>query len=230
MGIRATLATLLVLVYSPAGAEQVKKTPPSKDVKRKMTQLDYRTPRKGQRIKLTKKPLSAITIDLGAGTDKKERLRDAYHGRLYRGIVPGEKDAWRFHKRWDQRGSTLVTWVGLERLADHSRLFIQTQHTPSFRILRPSPNKVIVELDNARVPYRNDRRPIIARVRSRLIDQIVPRQVSGKRVHVVIDLKSRASFRQRTETVRYRVLSRKRKGRPQTSTTLTRHYIFLEFN
>ncbi|MCA9523569.1 MAG: AMIN domain-containing protein [Myxococcales bacterium] len=185
--------------------------------------LDYRTPKKGRRVHLRhRKPLKMIELE------ERERQRRRRVGPIhftYQGIVPNDKDAWRFHKRWEHKKLNYVTWIGFIRRPSKQRVFIQTARAKTYRVLRPSPTRVVIEIDDAKIPWRNDRRPLIVREISTQLATITGKNLRGNQVHVIIDLKRPLQYSVEQRSVNFHVKPTKK--RP--SETISRYYLFIDF-
>ena len=51
-----------------------------------------------------------------------------------------------------------VSWIGFQQFEDVSRVFVRTTEKVSYKLDTANPDKVVITLENARVPLANNRR------------------------------------------------------------------------
>ncbi len=132
---------------------------------------------------------------------------DIYDTRRYQGVVPGRDEAEGIPPQpvdttAQPKGKTIVDRVGFEQRELFSRVFIvadraispwvydnfvQAQSNPDV------PYEVYIELANAQVPKKNDRRPLLTQAFNTPIMSIQAKPIKGG-VRVVITLKREARY------------------------------------
>lgn len=229
MSLRLVVSVILFVAIAFTAEAQEKNPPapkgptPSEEPPVTPKRLDYRTPSKGRRVHLKRRErLKSIEI----GRDRKKVTRPLRPIRfVYQGIVPNDKDAWRFRRRWENKALNYVTWIGFIRRPGRQRVFVQTVRAPTYRVLRPTPTRVIIEIDDAKIPIRNDRRPLLVREISTRLSEVTGKNLRGNKVHVIIDEKRPVQHTIEQRGVHFNVPARRRKP----AVTIARHYLFIDF-
>src|SRR5258706_9358972 len=53
-----------------------------------------------------------------------------------------------------------VEWIGFQQFQEASRVFVRTTEPVKYRVDASKQNEVVIILENARIPTRNNRRPL----------------------------------------------------------------------
>ncbi len=90
-----------------------------------------------------------------------------------------------------------VTWVGFQQTRQSSRVFVRTNEPVSYRVSEEGDNFVVIELDNARIPMRNNRRFLDTHFFDSAVTLITPREIEGvsRSVRIEIQIKGRVPYR-----------------------------------
>lgn len=118
---------------------------------------------------------------------------------LYTGIVPGMRDGLphinRFRRAAERsRRTNRLTWIGYQRMADKTRVFIQTGKPAAYNVARGSkPGELLIVLQNTSGSLRNFRRTMDARWYPRSVSSIRS-YGKGRSTTVKIDLKLETPF------------------------------------
>ncbi len=88
---------------------------------------------------------------------------------------------------------TAVTWVGFQHKELFSRIFIQTNRLGRFTMHKPDARHIVVTIDGARIPRRNERRDVITREFKTSVDRVTARRRKGD-AEIVIALSREAGY------------------------------------
>lgn len=105
-----------------------------------------------------------------------------YEERQYGGIVPQRRDRFEAGPKAGvpTDKTPRITWVGFQQRTLFSRVFIQTDQGTTFRVYKPDPLHIYVELDGAELQTRNDQRELVTSVFDSAVDHVHSRQVRTK--------------------------------------------------
>ncbi len=122
----------------------------------------------------------------GAAGGDVQRL-SAAHTELYRGIIPGERDAVA-HLSGDDDLNRL-TWIGFQPDADKTRVFFQAPDTISYQIQEAfdEQSELVVVFSDAEIAARNFSRFIDASHFGRVIERIETHE-EGRDIHVTLKM------------------------------------------
>jgi hypothetical protein len=89
-----------------------------------------------------------------------------------------------------------MTWVGFQQTQDSSQVFVKTNEPVRYRVIEESDQLVVLELENTKIPKRNDRRFLDTHFFSTAVAMITPREVvgPGRNVRIEIQLKDRVQY------------------------------------
>jgi hypothetical protein len=89
-----------------------------------------------------------------------------------------------------------MTWVGFQQTRDSSRVFIKTSEPVKFHVVEEGRNLIVLELENTRIPVRNNQRFLDTHFFDSAVTMIVPREIEGisRNVRVEIQLRSRVPY------------------------------------
>jgi colicin import membrane protein len=89
-----------------------------------------------------------------------------------------------------------MTWLGFQQTRDSSRVFIKTSEPVKFHVVEEGRNLIVLELENTRIPLRNNRRFLDTHFFDTAVTMIVPREIEGisRNVRVEIQLKNRVPY------------------------------------
>jgi hypothetical protein len=94
------------------------------------------------------------------------------------------------------RSTKNMTWVGFQQTQDSSQVFVKTNEPVRYRIIEETAQLVILELENTKIPKRNDRRFLDTHFFNTAVTMITPREVygPGHNVRIEIQLKDRVPY------------------------------------
>ncbi len=117
-----------------------------------------------------------------------------YRELRYHGIVPSIRDSLTPPGKNKKRGKKAqITWVGFQPKEFYSRIFVQADRVTRFALHKPDPMHIAVTFPNARIPRKNNRRPIRTSQFASKVAGIEAFQ-RGKNVVVVISLRKPAGY------------------------------------
>lgn len=89
-----------------------------------------------------------------------------------------------------------MTWVGFQQTRDSSRVFIKTSEPVKFHVAEEGRNLIVLELENTRIPIRNNTRFLDTHFFDSAVTMIVPREIEGisRNVRVEIQLRNRVPY------------------------------------
>jgi colicin import membrane protein len=89
-----------------------------------------------------------------------------------------------------------MTWLGFQQTRDSSRVFIKTNAPVQFHVVEEGRNLIVLELENTRIPLRNNQRFLDTHWFDTAVTMIVPREIEGisRNVRVEIQLKNRVPY------------------------------------
>lgn len=89
-----------------------------------------------------------------------------------------------------------MTWLGFQQTRDSSRVFIKTNAPVQFHVVEEGRNLVVLELENTRIPLRNNQRFLDTHWFDTAVTMIVPREIEGisRNVRIEIQLKNRVPY------------------------------------
>ena len=115
-----------------------------------------------------------------------------YQELRYHGIIPSIRDTFRPNRSTPPRRSD-VTWVGFQQKQFYSRIFIQVSRLGRFTLHKPDPRHIVVQIEGARVPRRNTRRPILTHAFSSSVQQVQARP-RRRGAEIIITLSKPAGY------------------------------------
>ena len=117
-----------------------------------------------------------------------------YRELRYHGIVPSIRDSLNPNGKSKKRGKKArITWVGFQPKEFYSRIFIQVDRVTRFALHKPDPMHIAVTFPAAKIPRKNNRRPIRTSQFASKVAGIEAFQ-RGKNVVVVISLRKPAGY------------------------------------
>jgi colicin import membrane protein len=89
-----------------------------------------------------------------------------------------------------------MTWVGFQQTRESSRVFVKTNAPVKYRVVEEDGNLVVLELENAHIPVRNNRRFLDTHFFDTAVTLITPREIEGvsRNVRIEIQLRNRVPF------------------------------------
>jgi len=89
-----------------------------------------------------------------------------------------------------------MTWVGFQQTRDSSRVFIKTSEPVKFHVVEEGRNLIVLELENTRIPIRNNTRFLDTHFFDSAVTMVVPREIEGisRNVRVEIQLRNRVPY------------------------------------
>jgi hypothetical protein len=89
-----------------------------------------------------------------------------------------------------------MTWVGFQQTRDSSRVFIKTSEPVKFHVVEEGRNLIVLELENTRIPVRNNQRFLDTHFFDSAVTMIVPREIEGisRNVRIEIQLRNRVPY------------------------------------
>jgi hypothetical protein len=105
-----------------------------------------------------------------------------YDERQYGGIVPDRRDRFEAGPKAGvpQDKTPRITWVGFQQRILFSRIFIQTDQSTGYRVYKPDPLHIYIELDGAELQTRNDQRELVTVVFDSPVDRVQSREIKSK--------------------------------------------------
>ena len=98
----------------------------------------------------------------------------------YQGIIPGIRDEiGKAGKKSKKNQRPIVSWVGFQSKQFYSRIFIKVSPVSRFIMRKPDASKIVVDIDNARIPSRQTRRPILTSAYDTAVHSIKATPVKG---------------------------------------------------
>jgi len=90
-----------------------------------------------------------------------------------------------------------MTWVGFQQTRDASRVYVKTNEQVSYRVTEESDNLIVLELENTRIPLRNNRRFLDTHFFDSAVTMITPHEIEGvtRSVRIEIQLKNRVPYK-----------------------------------
>ena len=117
-----------------------------------------------------------------------------YDERQYGGIVPERRDRFEAGPKAGvpQDKTPRITWVGFQQRTLFSRVFIQTDQSATYRVYKPDPLHIYIEIDGAQLQTRNDQRELVTVVFDSAVDRIHSKEIrsksfKGTRILVTLD-------------------------------------------
>jgi hypothetical protein len=89
-----------------------------------------------------------------------------------------------------------MTWVGFQQTREASRVFVKTNAPVKYRVVEEGDNLVVLELENAKIPTRNNRRFLDTHFFDTAVTLITPREIEGvsRNVRIEIQLRNRVPY------------------------------------
>ncbi len=89
-----------------------------------------------------------------------------------------------------------MTWVGFQQTLESSRVFIKTTEPVRFHVTEEGDNLVVLELENTRIPLRNNTRFLDTHFFDSAVTMITPREIEGvsRNVRIEIQLRNKVPF------------------------------------
>ena len=112
----------------------------------------------------------------------------------YQGIIPGIRDEVGRIGKYTAKGKRpILSWVGFQSKQFYSRIFIKVSPVSRFIMRKPDANRIIVDIDDARIPSRQTRRPILTSAYDTAVQSIQAKPVKGG-AQVEITLRKPAGY------------------------------------
>ena len=123
-----------------------------------------------------------IFIEGTAGNQSVDDEGKISEERQYGGIVPTRRDRFEAGPKAGVPTSKTpnITWVGFQQRTLFSRVFLQTDQETTFRVYKPDPLRIFIEMDGAVLQTRNDQRELVTAVFDSAVDHIASRQIATK--------------------------------------------------
>ncbi len=89
-----------------------------------------------------------------------------------------------------------MTWVGFQQTMEASRVFIKTNEPVKFHVTEEGDNLIVLELENTRIPLRNNTRFLDTHFFDSAVTMITPREIEGvsQNVRIEIQLRSKVPY------------------------------------
>jgi hypothetical protein len=89
-----------------------------------------------------------------------------------------------------------MTWVGFQQTAEASRVFIKTNEPVKYRVVEEGDDLVVLELENTRIPLRNNRRFLDTHFFNTAVTMVTPKEIEGvsHNVRVEIQLRNKTPY------------------------------------
>lgn len=89
-----------------------------------------------------------------------------------------------------------MTWLGFQQTAEASRVFIKTNEPVRYRVVEEGDDLVVLELENTRIPLRNNRRFLDTHFFNTAVTMVTPREIEGvsRNVRVEIQLRHKVPY------------------------------------
>jgi colicin import membrane protein len=84
-----------------------------------------------------------------------------------------------------------MTWVGFQQTMESSRVFIKTTEPVRFHVTEEGTTLVVLELENTRIPMRNNQRFLDTHFFDTAVTMITPREIEGASRNVRIEIQLR---------------------------------------
>ena len=84
-----------------------------------------------------------------------------------------------------------MTWVGFQQTMEASRVFIKTNEPVKFRVTEEGDNLIVLELENTRIPLRNNQRFLDTHFFNSAVTMITPQEIEGVSQNVRIEIQVR---------------------------------------
>jgi hypothetical protein len=106
----------------------------------------------------------------------------------YHGIIPGIRDELGKPKKKSKakkKKKPVVSWIGFQSKQFYSRVFIKVDPVTRFIMRKVDASRIIIDIDDANIPSRQTRRPIITAAYDTAVESIQARKVrSGAQVEI----------------------------------------------
>ena len=149
-------------------------------------------------------PVTMESGDDSGATDEAEEVPppppppaadDGYGGAS--GAAPGSSGYSEVEERVEIGGALKdMTWVGFQQTMESSRVFIKTNEPVRYHVTEEGDNLVVVELENTRIPLRNNHRFLDTHFFNTAVTMITPREIEGvsRNVRIEIQLRSKVPY------------------------------------
>jgi hypothetical protein len=89
-----------------------------------------------------------------------------------------------------------MTWVGFQQTMEASRVFIKTNAPVRYHVSEEGNNLVVLELENTRIPLRNNSRFLDTHFFATAVTMITPREIEGvsRNVRIEIQLRDKVPY------------------------------------
>ena len=89
-----------------------------------------------------------------------------------------------------------MTWVGFQQTMESSRVFIKTTEPVRFHVTEEGNTLVVLELENTRIPMRNNQRFLDTHFFDTAVTMITPREIEGvsRNVRIEIQLRDKVPY------------------------------------
>lgn len=105
----------------------------------------------------------------------------------------------RIRRRPTGRARSSVTFVGFANEPSGSRVFVRTNGPVQYSVVEGKDKTVILELENARIPLRNNTRPLDTSQFDSAVAMVEPNQAPEQKVRVQIRLRDSVPYRAKQE-------------------------------
>jgi len=89
-----------------------------------------------------------------------------------------------------------MTWVGFQQTTESSRVFVKTNEPVKYRVTEEGEDLIVLELENTRIPTRNNRRFLDTHFFSTAVTMITPKEIESvsRNVRIEIQLRNRVPY------------------------------------
>ncbi len=90
-----------------------------------------------------------------------------------------------------------MTWVGFQQTLEASRVFIKTNEPVRYHVTEEGDELVVIELENTRIPLRNNQRFLDTHFFDSAVTMVTPREIEGvsRNVRIEIQLRNKVPYR-----------------------------------
>ncbi len=90
-----------------------------------------------------------------------------------------------------------MTWVGFQQTLEASRVFIKTNEPVRYHVTEEGDDLVVIELENTRIPLRNNQRFLDTHFFDSAVTMVTPREIEGvsRNVRIEIQLRNKVPYR-----------------------------------
>ena len=107
----------------------------------------------------------------------------------YHGIIPGIRDEFGYAKKKKKKvikkAKPIVSWIGFQSKQFYSRVFIKVDPVSRFIMRKADDMRIVIDIDDARIPSKQTRRPIVTAAYDTAVEMIHARRVrNGARIEI----------------------------------------------